>query len=276
MIEVEQTDRRQPAVAGRFYPGDPARLGHEVARLLGEQPAERDAFAVMAPHAGYMYSGGVAGATFAQVRVPSRAVVMCPNHTGLGVRRSLWSSGQWNMPGGAVPIAEELASAIRDAADLGSDHMAHLREHAIEVQLPFLQARRPDISIVPICLAGLSLRECHELGEGLARAIAAAPGGALGTLIVASTDMSHYVPADVAKRLDTLALERVRALDPDGLYDVVTRHDISMCGFIPTTVALVAALRLGATGAELVRYANSGDASGDYASVVGYAGVVVY
>ncbi len=263
-------------MAGRFYPGDPARLGDDVARLLGDKPAERDAYALMAPHAGYVYSGGVAGATYARVRVPSRAVVLCPNHTGLGVRRSLWGSGQWQMPGGAVPIAGDLASAIRDAADLGDDHLAHLREHAIEVQLPFLQARRPDISIVPICLAGLSLRECHEVGEGLARAIAAAPGGARETLIVASSDMSHYVPAEVAERLDSMALERVRALDPDGLYNVVTRHDISMCGFIPTTVALIAALRLGATGAELVRYANSGDASGDYGSVVGYAGVVVY
>jgi len=275
MISAEA---RQPAVAGRFYPGDPVRLGDDVARLLGDTRKEpgREAYALMAPHAGYVYSGAVAGATYARVRVPSQAVVLCPNHTGRGVRRSLWSSGQWNMPGGVVPIAGELARAIHDAADLDDDHAAHLGEHAIEVQLPFLQACRPDVTIVPICLAGLSLRECHELGEGLARAIAASPGGARGTLIVASSDMSHYLPADVAKRLDSLALERVSALDPDGLYDVVTRHDISMCGFIPTTVALVAALRLGATGAELVRYANSGDVSGDYQSVVGYAGVVVY
>jgi hypothetical protein len=275
MISAED---RQPAVAGRFYPGDPARLGEDVARLLGDTRKEpgREAYALMAPHAGYVYSGAVAGATYARVRVPSQAVVLCPNHTGRGVRRSLWSSGQWNMPGGAVPIAGDLARAIRDAADLDDDHAAHLGEHAIEVQLPFLQGRRSDVSIVPICLAGLSLGECHELGEGLARAISASPGGARGTLLVASSDMSHYVPADVAKRLDSLALDRVGALDPDGLYDVVTRHDISMCGFIPMTVALVAALRLGATGAELVRYANSGDASGDYQSVVGYAGVVVY
>ncbi len=143
----------------------------------------------------------------------------------------------------------------------------------MEVQLPFLRALNPDLSVVPIVLAQLSLEDCHQVGQGLAAAISEV--GVDDVLVVASTDMSHYVPAAVAQRLDAMALERVLALDPDGLYEVVTREDISMCGYIPTTVALIAAKALGATSAELVRYGNSGDTSGDYDAVVGYAGAIV-
>jgi AmmeMemoRadiSam system protein B len=137
-----------------------------------------------------------------------------------------------------------------------------------------LCARQPDLAVTPVCLKRLSFDECHTLGLGLARAIrsAAAPDQ---VLIVASTDMSHRIPADLARQLDQLALERVLALDPRGLYDVVTKHDISMCGFIPTTVALVAAIELGAKATELVAYGNSGDVTGDYDDVVGYAGVII-
>jgi hypothetical protein len=229
--------------------------------------------AVVAPHAGWIYSGAIAGAAYARVRVPSRVVVMCPNHTGLGVRRSIWANGQWQLPGADVPVDAELAERIKDAANLQEDHLAHLKEHAVEVQLPFLRALNPDVGVVPIVLAQLSLEDCHEVGQGLAAAISEV--GADDVLVVASTDMSHYIPATAARRLDAMALERVVALDPDGLYEVVTREDISMCGYIPTTVALIAAKALGASSAELVRYGNSGDTSGDYDSVVGYAGAVV-
>ena len=228
---------------------------------------------VVAPHAGWVYSGAIAGEVYARVRVPKRVVVMCPNHTGMGVRRSIWVSGRWQLPGGDVIVDRELAEHVRDHAELEEDHLAHLREHAVEVQLPFLRALNPDVLVVPVVLSQLSLRDCHQVGRGLARAIREV--GLDDVLVVASTDMSHYISAEQARRRDTLALERLLALDPDGLFEVVRREDISMCGYIPTTVALVAALELGASHAELVRYGNSGDVSGDYEAVVGYAGAVV-
>ena len=263
---------RQPAVAGRFYPADRQRLDAELARCL---PVLRDepvrALAVVAPHAGYMYSGAIAGATYARVAVPQSAVVLCPNHTGLGTRQAIWPSGAWALPGGALEVDSALAEHLMDRAGLEPDALAHLHEHAVEVHLPFLRARRADVRVVPVCLAGLSLRQCHAVGEGIARAVG--EGG--NVLLVASTDMSHYVSAESARQLDSMALERVVALDPDGLYRVVQGHGISMCGYVPTTVALIAAKCLGATQAELVRYGNSGETSGDMERVVGYAGLIV-
>lgn len=265
---------REPAVAGRFYPADATQLRRDVAALLdGPGVLEsRSATAVMAPHAGYMYSGKIAGQTFAGVRVPDRAVVLCPNHTGYGVRRSLWARGAWRLPGASVPVDAELAALVGEHAALEADRFAHLGEHAIEVELPLLLARQPALEIVPICLAGLSLADCHEVGHGLARAVEEA---GRDVLIVASSDMSHYISAEAAARLDRLALDRVLELDADGLYETVRRFDISMCGYIPATVSLVAARELGASNGQLVRYGNSGEVSGDFERVVGYAGVVV-
>jgi AmmeMemoRadiSam system protein B len=264
---------REPAVAGRFYSADAHRLEQDLARFL-VPAAESAALALVAPHAGYIYSGAVAGAGYARVLVPDRAIVLCPNHTGLGVEKSIWSRGAWRLPGGDVAVAEELALRVRDAARLEDDALAHLREHAIEVHLPFLRARRRDVRVVPICLWRLSYAECVALGEALARTLETEPA-LERPLLVASTDMSHYISAERASELDRLALDRVTALDARGLYEVVTRHDISMCGYIPTTVTLVAACALGATRATLVRYGNSGEASGDFDRVVGYASVVV-
>ena len=272
---------REPAVAGRFYPADPRRLEQEVARYLAgsqaapEQAKPRRVIAVIAPHAGYVFSGAIAGETYARVEVPERAVVLNPNHTGMGSPRSIWSAGVWRLPGGSVPVDEPLAAHIRQEAKLEDDRRAHLHEHSGEVQLPFLRARRPEVRVVPICLSNLSLKACHSLGEGLARAVQQAAGDARDILLVASTDMSHFVSAEEARRLDMMALERVEKLDPDGLYEVVTENDISMCGFIPTTVVLVAARSLGANHVDLVRYGNSGETSGDYARVVGYVGAIV-
>ena len=270
-------DVREPAVAGRFYPSDPTQLGRVVERYLAQEaPEGLSARMLMVPHAGYVYSGAIAGETFAEARVPSSAVVLCPNHTGLGARRSLWSHGSWHLPGFDLRVDDELAALVLEEAGLEEDRLAHLREHAIEVQLPFLHARNPRLTIVPICLGRLSFPECRSLGEGLARAIRRIEQKrGERVLLVASSDMSHYISADDARRLDSRAIERVLALDPEGLHAVVTEQGISMCGYIPTTVALAAARELGATKAKLVRYGNSGDVSGDYEQVVGYAGVLV-
>ncbi len=269
---------RQPAVAGRFYPGEPHRLELEVRRCLPDpEAALLDARVVMVPHAGYLYSGAIAGATYARIRVPASAVVLCPNHTGLGARRSLWSGGDWSFPGFSLGIDVDLAQRLLKTEQLTPDELAHRREHAAEVQMPFLYARRSDVRVVPICLGRLSLAECRALGVQIGKVVreSEAATGA-GVLMVASTDMSHYVPADTARHYDLRAIDRVLSLDPEGLFEVCEREGISMCGYIPTTVSLFAARELSATKAELVRYGNSGEVSGDLAKVVGYAGVIVH
>jgi hypothetical protein len=263
--------RRAAAVAGRFYPGSGAKLAATTQALLGEVHA-RSARAVIVPHAGWSYSGAIAGAVYAQVRVPDVVVVLGPNHTGLGRRRSLWSGGPWRLPDADVEVDGATVAALAASGDFEPDLDAHLREHSIEVQLPFLRARNPAFRVVPIILAHLDFLECQRLGQTLAKVLSATGPGAL---VVASSDMSHYIPAAEAARLDRLALERALALDPEGLYHTVVSENISMCGFVPATVALVAALAAGARAAELVRYGHSGETSGDHDRVVGYAGVAI-
>jgi AmmeMemoRadiSam system protein B len=262
---------REPAVAGRFYPRERERLEAEVARLLGEAgAAPRRVIGVLAPHAGYVYSGAVAGATYARVDVPARAIVLGPNHTGMGVRCALWPGGAFKTPLGPVPVDAALTASLRACALVEEDRAAHLREHALEVQLPLLQARRPDVAIAALCLGPLSAAECEEVGRAVARA-----AREHGALVVASSDMSHYEPAETARQHDLHALERFLALDARGLHERVRGEDISMCGVVPATVMLAAARELGAARAELVMYANSGDVNGDRESVVGYAGAIV-
>ena len=268
---------RQPAVAGRFYPGEARELEREVRAHLeaGQGGTDPEAVrAVMAPHAGYMYSGGVAGQVFARVEVPRRVVVLGPNHTGRGARISVVPAGAFVLPGGRVEIDEELAAAIlEEVPGAQADVEAHRFEHSIEVELPFLLARRPDVRFVPIVLGGISGQTAVAVGEGLARAIARTGGD---TLVVASSDMSHYLPDAQARVVDRAALEPLLAFDASALYATVVDQDISMCGFIPATAMLAYARAAGSTAApELVAYATSGDASGDRSRVVGYAGVLI-
>jgi MEMO1 family protein len=269
-------DLRAPAVSGRFYPADPIALETEVRRCLGRTKPEQTVSTIVAPHAGYMYSGAIAGETYAGARVPARVVVLCPNHTGLGQRRSISRATRWDLPGGALHVDTELRDLLASRADLRLDDAAHLREHAAEVHLPFLRAKNPNVKVVPICLGVLSLADCIALGENLARAIEEASHEGPGSiLVVASTDMSHYIPAHVAKELDALAIDEIVAVDPEALYRIVTDREISMCGFVPTTVALAAARAAGAHGGTLVRYGNSGDTTGELDRVVGYAGALI-
>ena len=263
---------RPSAVAGRFYPGTAGEVARALAQLSPSDVEPVEAIALMVPHAGWIYSGAIAAQTWASAKIPARGVIICPNHTGQGARRSIWSGGPWQVPGGHVEVDATLTDALAQTCALTPDVQAHLREHAIEVQLPMLQALRPDVRIAAICLGGLDAAACARLGEGLAQVVA---GYDEPPLLVASSDMSHYVSADEAAALDELALTRALALDPDGLHAVVHRERISMCGVVPMTVALHAARRLGARSARLVRYGNSGERSGDYDRVVGYAGVLV-
>lgn len=268
---------RPAAVAGRFYPGDAGVLDRQVSAMLdagrASGPSLGAAIAAVAPHAGYIYSGGVAGRVFARVEVPERVIVLGPNHTGMGPRVSLVRAGRFALPGGDVPIDADLAAAIlEEVPGATSEREAHRREHSIEVELPFLRARNQEVRIVPIVLGGLREAEAIALGHGLHRAIARVGGG---VLVVASSDMSHYLPDAEARRTDEVALEPLLAFDAARLYRTVRERDISMCGFIPATAALAYARQAGGTTPTLVGYATSAEASGDLSRVVGYAGVVV-
>jgi AmmeMemoRadiSam system protein B len=266
---------RHAAVAGRFYPGDAEGLREEASSYLsqsgGAEPVK--AFGCIVPHAGYMYSGHVAGAVFARLRIPPRCIVLCPNHTGVGHAVSVMSEGVWETPLGKVPIDSGLAVGLKHRfPGLEEDASAHRAEHAAEVELPFLQIMQPALNFVPIALAVSDFKVLEQLGNAIADEIA--PGND-EILIVASSDMNHYEPDDVTRAKDHRAIERILTLDARGLHDVVTQQKISMCGVGPAVVMLTAAKRLGAKSAELVKYSTSGDISGDHALVVGYAGVIV-
>lgn len=265
---------RQPAVAGRFYPGNSEDLRAEAQSYLAQSNTESvHAIGCIAPHAGYMYSGHVAGAVFARVEVPRRCIVMCPNHTGQGHALAMMGEGAWRTPLGEVPIDEDLARALKEHFPaMHEDSAAHRAEHAAEVELPFLQLRQPDLKFVPIALGTRRFEQLEELGKALAKVIGDQKEP---VLMVASSDMNHYESDSVTRAKDHRAIERVLALDPRGLYDAVTQQDISMCGFGPAVAMLTAARQLGTSQAELVKYATSGDVSGDRDMVVGYAGVVV-
>ena len=264
---------RHPAVAGRFYPRDRNRLREDVESYLAPQSAPATALGCVVPHAGYVYSGAVAGAVYAQIDLPRRCIVLCPNHTGKGRPLAIMSSGAWETPLGSAPIDSALAEVLKERfALLTEDESAHRSEHAIEVELPFLQVRRPNFNFVPIALGTGQFEILEKLGEAVAEVVKEQKEG---ILLIASSDMNHYENDAVTRVKDHKALDRILALDPAGLYEVVTRQDVSMCGFGPAIVMLTAAKELGAKSAELIRYATSGDVSGDRDTVVGYAGVAV-
>ena len=265
--------KREPAVAHQFYPGDPATLKSTLERLIPSTATKQKALAVVSPHAGYIYSGSVAGETFAAVEIPQDIVLLGPNHHGYGAPVSLMHTGSWNMPLGEVQINTILAQTLLAQTDLiEPDTLAHRFEHSLEVQVPFLQYFRPDMTLTPMVISHLSFKACQEVGETLAEAIRKYNKP---VLIVASSDMTHYESRESATAKDSLAIHRLEALDPEGLYNTVLDKGITMCGIMPTTIALVAALRLGATQARLIRYTDSGEASGDTNQVVGYAGMVI-
>jgi MEMO1 family protein len=264
---------RRPAVAGRFYSGDPNTLLADVRTYLSPPENAVPAIGCVVPHAGYMYSGHVAGAVFTRLNIPRRCIVLCPNHTGMGQPLAIMSAGDWETPLGKVPIDSPLANTLKQRFPLlTEDAEAHRAEHAAEVELPFLQAKSPNFTFVPIALGTGKFDVLDNLGQAIAEVV---KSEAESILIIASSDMNHYESDKITRMKDHKAIERILALDPRGLFDVVMNEDISMCGFGPTVTMLTAAKCLGARAAELIKYATSGDISGDREMVVGYAGVIV-
>lgn len=265
---------RLPAVAGQFYPGTKEGLRKEVNKYIIRDAEKIKAFGVMSPHAGYIYSGAVAGATLSSVELADTCVVMGPNHTGRGKPFSIMTEGIWKMPSGDCMINEKLAKAILSASDhLEEDDGAQRYEHSVEVQVPFLQALKEGVEIVPLVLADAGLDVYREIGKAIAGAIK--ESGRAAT-VIASSDMTHYEPQEIAKEKDKKALEAILTLDEEALIGAITKYGISMCGYAPVCVMLAAAKGLGAKKAKLVKYQTSGDRTGDFNAVVGYGGVVVY
>ena len=269
---------RPPAVSGRFYPADRNTLLRDLKSYLVSPTTSRAALGCMVPHAGYMYSGHVAGAVYGSLALTARCVILGPNHTGLGVPLSIMSSGAWNTPLGNISIDSTLAAALKQKFSLlEEDSEAHRSEHAIEVQLPFLQLLKPGVTFVPITLGTSDYGILADLGMALAEVILTQHQVAQHEpiLIIASSDMNHYENDAVTRAKDHKAIERIAALDAHGLFETIHREQISMCGYGPAIVMLTACKSLGARSAELIRYATSGDVSGDRRLVVGYAGMVV-
>ena len=264
---------REPAVAGRFYPADPAVLAADVRSYLSPAQPRTKAIACMVPHAGYVYSGQVAGAVFAKVEIPSCCIILCPNHTGRGHPLAAMDEGAWQTPLGKVSIDQDFAGNLLDAFPaLTSDVAAHQFEHAIEVELPFLQTIRSDVRFVPIAVGTGRLLLLEKLGEAIAQVVQQSHEP---VLIIASSDMNHYEDDATTRVKDHKAIDQILALDPGGLYNTVINESISRCGFGPAVAMLVAAKLLGAKQAELIQYATSGDVNSDLKAVVGYAGIVI-
>jgi AmmeMemoRadiSam system protein B len=270
---------RRPAVSGRFYPDARDALAREVHALLAPlEPFAHPATAraAVVPHAGYVYSGVTAAHVFARLQLPRLVVILAPNHTGVcrapgGV--SLWEAGAFATPLGDVPVDAALADALRAASPLVAvDHAAHQDEHAIEVELPFLLVRRPDISIVPVILAWDDWDQAGALGVALADVVR---GWAEPVLLLASSDLNHYESAAISELKDAQALAAIQELDGAELLRRCQDERISMCGRAPVATVLAAARALGSTRAEVVDYRHSGWVTGDEARVVGYAGVVI-
>lgn len=260
-------------VAGKFYDSDPGTLSHVVALMVDEGAQRQKALGIISPHAGFMYSGRVAGAVYSRIEMPEAFVLLGPNHTGRGAAVSIVSEGSWQIPTGSFEVDNELAQSIMlHSPVVTEDASAHAYEHSLEVQLPFIAHFRADARIVPITIMRMTSEEMKALGLGIAAAVRET---GRDVLVVASSDMSHYVSDSEARTKDHLAIDKILGMDPEGLYETVTSHGISMCGCLPSVVMLHAALALGAGEAELVKYATSGEVSGDMGQVVGYAGVIV-
>jgi len=261
---------RPPAVAGSFYSDRPETLRRELDGLIPAVPKSK-ALAVIVPHAGYVYSGRVAGAVYARVDVPRDVVLLCFNHRGRGREFGVWPEGAWRTPLGDVPVNTDLSRRIKEAfAPAAYDEVGFLDEHSGEVQVPFLQQVRPDVRLAPVALS-VGLEDRDRLRD-FGRALATVEGD---FLVVASTDLNHYEDQASTLEKDNAVIRAIEALDETALASAIRSRDISMCGYAPTIAAIAYAKAKGAAAAMTVMHATSGDVSGDYDQVVGYAGMII-
>src|ERR1700728_238338 len=264
---------RAPAVSGRFYPSDKKKLALEIEQYTASDHKKSVVRGCVVPHAGYMYSGHVAGAVYAAIEISARCILLGPRHFPGGEAIAIITEGSWQTPFGNAQIDTELAAQLKQACPLlREDRVAHQREHSLEVQIPFLQQLNANLRFVPVALSTNRYHELGALGHAVAKVIKAQNDA---VLVIASTDMNHYESDTITRAKDQKAIDRILELDPRDLYDTVRAQDVTMCGYAATVAMLVAMRDLGAKQAELVRYATSGDVTGDREEVVGYAGLIV-
>jgi hypothetical protein len=267
---------REPAAAGQFYPGSAQGLKNQIESLVDKKAIKTDVIACMLPHAGYMYSGKVAAETLSQVNVKDKIILLGPNHTGYGAPYSIMTEGVWKTPLGQLSIDSSLAKKILEKSKyLESDSTAHAYEHSLEVELPFLQYFKSDFEIVPIAFLSDDLAALKSVGREIADVLKE-ENLKDSSLIVASSDMTHYEPQEVAQKKDKEAIQAILELNEDKLMEKIRRLNISMCGYAPVIAMLSLAKSLGAKNSKLVKYQTSGDVTGDKDAVVGYAGIIIY
>jgi AmmeMemoRadiSam system protein B len=265
---------RLPAVAGRFYPSSPSELTALIRKYssIGAAEPQRTVRACLLPHAGYLYSGHVAGAVLARIALPRKIIVLGVRHHPLGEPAAILSSGAWRTPLGDARIDEPLAVALKKACPLLlEDSMAHSAEHSLEVQLPFLQVLAPGFRFVPVALGTVRFESLVSIGEGIARVLSESEEN---VLLLATSDLNHYEDDATTRFKDRKAIDRLLALDARGLYDTCLKEKISMCGLGPAVAMLTALNVLGGKQSELVKYSTSAEVSGDRSAVVGYAGMI--
>jgi MEMO1 family protein len=265
---------RLPAVAGSFYPSDAAELSAQIREYLTPENGltVRSVKACLVPHAGYMYSGHVAGAVFSSIRILKKVVILGVRHRPPGSPAAIVSSGAWRTPFGDTEIDHELAEKLRAACPLlTEDPVAHSKEHSLEVEIPFLQVLNPDFHFVPIALGTAHFETLVSVGEAIGAVLAAEKHE---VLIVTSSDLNHYEDDATTRVKDRKAIEQLLSMDARGLYDTCRNEEISMCGLGPAVAMLTALHILKASKSELIRYATSADRAGDPSAVVGYAGMI--
>lgn len=273
---MERFKVRPPAVAGQFYSSSNAGLKNQIEALIDKKAHKLDAIACVLPHAGYMYSGYVAGQTVSRINIKDKIILLGPNHTGYGVPFSIITEGRWQTPLGEVQIDNTLAKQIlKHSKYLEEDSLAQVYEHSLEVELPFLQYFKTDFEIVPIVVSSDEISILKEIGIAVAGAIKES-NIKDSVMIVASSDMTHYEAQEQAMKKDREAIQSILGLNEDRLMEKVQKLNISMCGYAPVAVMLSAAKLLDAKQAELIKYQTSGDITGDTDSVVGYAGIIIY
>lgn len=265
---------REPVVAGQFYTKNAFSLKSELSKLTFKPAKKIDAIGVVSPHAGYAFSGKVAGDVLSSVKVKSTYIILGTNHTGYGQPFGLDSDRTWKTPLGEIEIDKKLAEyLLKKSKYIKKDSESHSYEHSIEVQLPFLQYLSKKFNFIPISIAAAQKEIYASIGKELAEAITKLKKD---VTIIASSDMTHYEPQDSAKKKDMMAIEKILALDPRGFLDTIEDYGISACGFAPIAVMMEAVIKLGAKKAKLISYATSGDISGDLSAAVGYAGIAIY
>ncbi len=266
--------KREPVFSYQgWYPDSREAALIHLAQVMEKDASPKRALAAISPHAGWAFSGGVAGKVYSRIEIPERVVVLCPMHRAVGHPISIWDEGIWETPLGPMEVDEDFCRALmKKDTRVQVDFEAHRVEHAIEIQLPFIQHRNPQAKIVPLRLGHLDYESCLSLAESLAKTMEQVDGE---TLVVASSDMSHESSLDVLERNDALAIEKMMEMDAAGLHQVVSENDISMCGVIPVTVALETARLRGAASIEKVEYTNSAAISGRHDYIVGYFGAIV-